>query len=60
MKVRFRKIYLGRVVGEMVKEYDGDYEANKQEIMDDSHDGYDPGELILAGDRPFWIEATPL
>jgi len=60
MKVKFRKIYLGRVIAEIVKEYDGEYSAHAKEIEDDSIDGCDPLELAMNGHLAYWVEAQPI
>ena len=58
MKVLFRLINKGVIVGEQHKEYDGTYSGNAKEIENDVLDGMDPLKQAMDGGPVRWIEAV--
>lgn len=56
MKVKYRLIDNGRVVGQQVKEMDGTLESNAIRISSDIYDEMDPAKLAMAGKRVTWVE----
>jgi len=57
MQMRYRLIDNGRIVGEQLKDFDGNAEINAHRIQSDICDGMDPLELARTGRRVAWVEA---
>jgi hypothetical protein len=57
MKVSYRLIDLGRVVGQQVREYDNYTPAVAKAIERDQYDDMDPGEQCRQGKPVRWVEA---
>jgi hypothetical protein len=57
MKVEYRLIELGRVIGQQQREYDNYTPAVAKAIERDQYEGMDPAEQIQRGEPVRWVEA---
>lgn len=56
-QMNYRLIENGRVVGEQIKDFDGNQEINDHRIQSDKFDGMDPLQQARNGGPVRWIDA---